>query len=473
MWSILKLWLYLLCCLAGVKADLSSRNSPSWLPTLHLGYQSSSSDAAKDRYVRLPARKQNTASVNIQFDDKPNVAGIVGLAGSELQAKSEGSAALVNVGLLEETSTLEETDAAAVACAEVVREGGSDEVATADGEQETGIHVQTDLKKLDLEQVLEDYNVRVAESNDRKSVFSVYDLQCYEDDESKVPFYTGLPTLAVLKLVLDFVGPHMSDMTVTLTKEQEFLLCLVKLKMNYQFQDMAYSLGVSCSTVHESFHRTLEVLVARLSFLIMWPEREVLRLTMPVCFRESFGNKFAVIVDCFEMTAEKPSGAANQIQGHSNYKHNQNVKFLIGITPQGTVSFISHSWGGRTSDKHIIEDSGILSNLLPGDILMADKGFNIEEEVLFYQVKLVIPNLTHGKKQLHPLEVENTREIVSVRINVERVIGCVRRMFAILQSTVPIEFMERKKDSTDTTIDQIVLACCCLFNLHESVVSFD
>ena len=157
----------------------------SWLPTLHLGYQPSSSDTAKDRYVRLQARKRNIASVNIQFSDKPNVAGNVkvDLAGCELQATSEGSAALVNVSLLEESSTLdfEETDAVPVACAEVIREGGSDEVATADGEQETGIYVQTDLKKLDLEQVLEDCDVRVAESNDRKSIFSVFDMLCCED----------------------------------------------------------------------------------------------------------------------------------------------------------------------------------------------------------------------------------------------------------------------------------------------------
>ena len=120
MLSRLKLWLYLLCCFAGVKAYPHCRNSPSWLPTLHLGYQSSSSDKAKDRYARLQARKHNNASANIQLSDKPNVAENVvvkvGFAGNELQATPEGSAALVNVSVLEETSTLEETDAAPVAC---------------------------------------------------------------------------------------------------------------------------------------------------------------------------------------------------------------------------------------------------------------------------------------------------------------------------------------------------------------------
>ena len=29
---------------------------------------------------------------------------------------------------------------------------------------------------------------------------------------------------------------------------------------------------------------------------------------------------------------------------------------------------------------------------------MADRGFNIQNEVQFYQAKLAIPNFTHGKK---------------------------------------------------------------------------
>ena len=73
------------------------------------------------------------------------------------------------------------------------------------------------------------------------------------------------------------------------------------------------------------------------------------------------------------------------------------------------MTFISDGWGGCASDKHIVEKSGILNHLLPGDILMADRGFKIADDVAFYQAKLVIPDFTKGEKQLHPLEVENTR----------------------------------------------------------------
>ena len=54
------------------------------------------------------------------------------------------------------------------------------------------------------------------------------------------------------------------------------------------------------------------------------------------------------------------------------------------------------------SDKHIVQKSGILANLLPGDIVMADRGFRIDEDVAFYQAKLVIPDFTRGKNNSTP-----------------------------------------------------------------------
>ncbi|ESO85592.1 hypothetical protein LOTGIDRAFT_98628, partial [Lottia gigantea] len=71
----------------------------------------------------------------------------------------------------------------------------------------------------------------------------------------------------------------------------------------------------------------------------------------------------------------RPSNLLANAAKWSSYKHHNTVKFLIGIMPPGSVSFISKGWGGRTSDKHVTENSGFLSNILPGDLVLADRGF--------------------------------------------------------------------------------------------------
>ena len=104
---------------------------------------------------------------------------------------------------------------------------------------------------------------------------------------------------------------------------------------------------------------------------------------------------------------------------------------------------------------------------------MADRGFNIRDDVSFYQAKLVIPYCTKGKKQLHPIEVEHTRKIASVRINVERVICLLKNKFRIFEANVPIEFSKLRKGENVTTIDNIVHVCCFLTHTCKSVVPFE
>ncbi len=81
------------------------------------------------------------------------------------------------------------------------------------------------------------------------------------------------------------------------------------------------------------------------------------------------------------------------------------MKYLIAICRQGSVCFISNGWGSRTSGKFITEQSDFLCHLLPGDLVLAVRGFNIKDSIHSYQAGLKIPAFTRGKKQLHPVDL--------------------------------------------------------------------
>ena len=60
--------------------------------------------------------------------------------------------------------------------------------------------------------------------------------------------------------------------------------------------------------------------------------------------------------------------------------------------------------------------------IVPGDVILADRGFDIKDIVGLLGAEVKIPAFTKGKTQLSPLELESTRKIARLRIHVERVI---------------------------------------------------
>ena len=231
------------------------------------------------------------------------------------------------------------------------------------------------------------------------------------------------------------------------------------------------------SFVSRTFQAWMIVMDCRLHPFIKWPEREALWHTMPQCFQQSFGKKVTVIIDCFEIFIDRPSNLLARAQTFSSYKHHNTVKVLIGITPRGTISFVSKAWGGRTSDKCLTENCGIIDKLLPGDLVLADRGFTIQELLMFKHAQLAIPAFTRGKDQLDPVEVEETRNIANVRIHVERIIGLLRRKYTILSGILPIDFLisssTGSQEGAIPMIDRILNVCSALVNLCPGIVPFD
>ena len=321
--------------------------------------------------------------------------------------------------------------------------------------------------------ILKTQNQELLDKNNNliKSIES-YTFETFDND-NKVQFCTGLPNANVLECVLDLVKDHIPGayLNSKLTKKQEFIMVLIKLRLGLFEQDLAYIFCVSQSTVSRIFQKWITVMSVRLAFLVKWPDRDQLQKTMPSCFREHF-PRCAVILDCFEIFIEKPSDLTARAQTFSSHKHHNTVKVLLGITPQGTISFVSKPWGGRVSDVYLTENCGILKKLLPHDVVLADRGFTIRDCVNLYCAELKIPEFTKGKNQLSKKDVDETREIAHVRIHVERVIGLMRNKYTILQQVLPIKMVMETDDGT-CKLTNILTVCSALCNLCGPVVPID
>lgn len=290
------------------------------------------------------------------------------------------------------------------------------------------------------------------------------------NNDKKVKFYTGLSNYKLLCVILNRIDGCLSTIVVrNLDNFQKLLLTLMKLRSNFTFSDLAYRFRVDNRAASRIFKKVIFILHYTFENLIHWPDREHLKMLMPKCFEDKFGDRVSVIIDCFEIATERPSTLKARNQSFSHYKQKHTAKYLIGITPQGTVSFISPGYGGRVSDKIITEDCGILEKLQEGDIVLADRGFTVGEILASREVQLLCPAFKGTNDQIEPKDVENSRSISAVRIHVERVIGEIRQKYEILNGPIPINLLNCKFNNI-SMLDCIVKVACVFINLCESVV---
>lgn len=468
---------------SGRPAANWDRFNEDWVPTLHLTkkeYKKKDAEAAAERSERAKARRKSAIErqeqeaakkrkylnesgeriVDIDFTAQPSS------STSESEEQSEAM-------MLDEpcaSGEQSETDTASLVSTTMTMDV---ETQTEEQSETSTASCVSTVTRMDAETQTEEFEYLL---NAKPSGYKAPDKDFFDTDE-KIRFYTGLPSWEILIVAFEHVSKYVTRRTQSLNRFQEFVMVLIKLRLNVPFQDLAYRFVVSISTVSRIFSSWMVVMDARLSPLLSWPDRERLWRTMPMSFQYAFGKQVTVIIDCFEVFIERPTNLLARAQTFSNYKHHNTIKILIGITPQGTVCFVSEAWGGRTSDKYLTENCGFLENLLPGDMVMADRGFTICESVGLKQAKLVIPAFTKGKSQLDPVDVERTRGIASVRIHVERVIGLLRRKYTILEGTLPTDFLSSNRggppDAKIPMIDQIVRVCSALVNLCPPIIPFD
>lgn len=133
-------------------------------------------------------------------------------------------------------------------------------------------------------------------------------------------------------------------------------------------------------------------------------------------------KKYTTVIDWTEIPIEHSSNPEIQQITFSQYKNTTTMKGLVAVSENGLVMYCSELYGGSITDRQIIEKCKLLEYLKPGDIVLADKGFDIsdilEKKKLALNISPFVKNNTLSAK-----DIMKTRAIANRRIIVENVIG--------------------------------------------------
>lgn len=245
----------------------------------------------------------------------------------------------------------------------------------------------------------------------------------------------------------------------TLNSEEEFFLVLVRLRCAFPLEDLAIRCNMSTSHISRIIITWIDFLHSQFRMLTIWATKKTVQDTMPNCFKKEYPST-RVILDCTEIFIEMPTSYRSQSATFSSYKHHNTAKGLVGIAPNGAVTFVSDLYAGRFSDKKITKNSGIYNLLQNDDSVMADRGFELDDD-LPEGVLLNIPPFLNGKSQLSLEEENEARRIASVRVHVERAVERVKN-FRILQTVFPL--------SMAPELNKVWVVCCYLVNFLSQLV---
>ena len=325
---------------------------------------------------------------------------------------------------------------------------------TASNAEIAALRIENDMLKNEVARLRQ-------ELDKAKTTFSFSQI---EEKQDLVQYYTGLPdakTVRYLEEILSTIPlQYHSDWNVScLPLIDQIFLTLMKLRLNLGHVDLATRFHCSTATVTNIFLTIVSALHDVLFLEVMdkeLPSREKNQTGLPACF-EPFPN-CRIVLDCTEISVCSIQNMNIKSHLYSNYKSRTTLKSLVGVSPNGVITYVSKTYGGSTSDRAITEDCGILPKLECGDTVLADKGFTIRD-LLPPGVSLNIPAfLVNG--QFTEQENGCNNLITQARIHVER---CIQRIkiYTILDF-IPHQFMK--------IADKLLQVCACLANLQTPVM---
>ena len=129
----------------------------------------------------------------------------------------------------------------------------------------------------------------------------------------------------------------------------------------------------------------------------------------------------------------------------------------------GVFNFVSTGFSGNFSDRFVVENSGFLEVLRPGQRILADRGFTARDLIAWKSAFLTIPSFLRGASKLTGQQAMETRTVASVRIRVENAIKRLKD-FHLLSTILPNRMNKR-------ILDDIFVIASALCNLQPPLIT--
>ena len=232
--------------------------------------------------------------------------------------------------------------------------------------QPTDEQLPTDMERLTVEMnnLRGERDAALAENKRLHSILDASSLSydSVKDNDTKCKEMTGL-TYQTFGVLDNYVNKHVKKghQTNAMEPKQRLFMTLVKLRHNVTFQLLAHVAGISKSGCVGIFWSTIELLYARLSFLVKFQDRHQIYNTIPTHMKRLY-PRLTSIIDCFEIFIDAPKILKAKQQCFSHYKKHNTIKVFISCTPNGSVNYISKCYGGRTSDVQLVRDCGYIKS---------------------------------------------------------------------------------------------------------------
>ncbi|XP_057337503.1 uncharacterized protein LOC130675695 [Microplitis mediator] len=291
---------------------------------------------------------------------------------------------------------------------------------------------------------------------------TVMNLLTSENDFSTA---TGIQSYKIFNTIVRRVESVYGEdlLNFKLTLRERIILTYVKLKQNLSWAFLAVIFKkCTAAQCRHIFYTTLDMLFKCLKILIRWPPKEEISRNLPECFKDFEHTR--VVVDCTEIFILAPSKLCCQELPSSNHKNSTTCKIMTGITPGGLISYFTKPYGGRLLDTELFEQSDLIKLLEPGDAVMTDRGFFIDELCTRNNWKLIRPPLIKDQKQLSRCEAILASKIAEARVYVQRFNQQIKA-FALVGGTMSAELVP--------VLHEIFTVVCATVNLSSPIVNDD